>query len=678
MKKIICCLCLLSVLLCQPARAVNIPYRTYAMGSAGSLVETQTAYEPIRVLTRFGGEKLKTPNDLFYGPNGHLYIADSGNKRILEILPDGDAVRSYGNKKTLKEPTGVFVDAELNVYVADKGLRSVVVFSPEGDVIGSYGRPDHPMFGEKATFSPIKLVLDARGNMYILSQGNTNGVVQLSLASDGEFIGYFGANVSAVSFSTMIKRLIYHRSQLENINIVPVSLTNIAIDGEGMIYTVSAKEGKEFLRRLNVAGTNTLSPEWHTTSTKAVAVHPASGNIYTANINGEFMEFSAEGKLLFKFNAYDGGEPRNGTFRSVTAIAVDESYTLYALDEILGSVTIFKPTGFADYVHQALQYFQAGRYEESKEPWMNVLHMNSLFTCANVGLGDVLYRENDYQGALRYYRNGGDRQGYSDAYWQIRSDWLHRYLFIFIVAGAGLWIIERIVQIADRKRGILAPVHALSGRILRIPIVAQLKYSLYILRNPYDACYGIKREGKAGYLPAALILLLFFAGYVANKYCSGFLFSAAEEGLYELPFDACIVFGVFLLVVISLYLVSSIKEGEAHFRDLLISCAYSLLPMVFFYAARLVLTNVLTYNEQFFIALLSVVCFGWTALLAVLSVMFMNDYSFRKTLWVILLSLFNALVIAALLFVIYTLCVQLYGFLASIAGEVVYRFVRTN
>ncbi|MBQ4074328.1 MAG: hypothetical protein IJD39_03910 [Clostridia bacterium] len=664
------------LLLCSNAQAANIPYRTYAMGEDGTLVETQTAYEPVRVITRFGGEKLKTPQDIFWAANGHLYIADTGNKRILEVTASGDLIKEYGSKKTLKEPTGIFVDDELNIYVADKGNRKVIVFNPDGDVIKTYGRPDHPMYGEKATFTPVKLVLDSRGNMYILSQGNTNGVIQLSTASDGEFIGYFGANTSAVSFATKLKKLIYSDDQLNNINVIPVSLNNIAIDTDGMIYTVSAKEGTEFMRRLNVAGSNTIKPDWFTSSTKAVAVHSPSGSIYTANINGEFMEFNSEGSLLFKFNAYDSGDQRTGTFRSVTGMAVDNDYTLYVVDEIQASLTVFKPTGFADSVHQAFEYFQAGQYAQSKEPWQQVLQMNSLFTYANTGMGDVLYRENKYEEAMEYFYNGGNREGYSEAFWEVRADWLHRNLFYFIIAVAVLYLLIKVLGKVNQKHHFLAPVTGIIKKAGRIEILYQLKYSLYLMRNPFDACYGIKREGKASYRSAWIVLVIFFAAFVANKYLTGFLFSMRSEGVYELPLDAALVFGIFLLVVISLYLVCSIKDGEAHLRDIFIGCAYSLIPVIILFLIRLVLTNVLTYNEQFFITLASFVCYGFAVLLLVLSVMFLNDYSLKKTIGIIILSLFTALIITALLFVIYTLSVQLVNFISSIYGEVVYRFVR--
>ena len=77
MKKRIFCGILTLVLLLSciiPANAASeVPYVTWTMGTEG-VVETQTAYEPIRTMIRFGEETLKMPSDLRLGPDGNLYI----------------------------------------------------------------------------------------------------------------------------------------------------------------------------------------------------------------------------------------------------------------------------------------------------------------------------------------------------------------------------------------------------------------------------------------------------------------------------------------------------------------------------------------------------------------------------------------------------------------------------
>lgn len=662
------------LLACTLTAQAATPYRTFTLGVDGDLVETQTAYEPVRAMTRFGEETLKNPADLRMGPDGNLYIADTGNKRILVVTKEGEFVKEIGSKKTLKSPNGVFVANNLDVYVADENGRTVVVYNQDGEVIREIERPTHPLFGEGSPYKPTKLVLDKRGNLYIASTGSTNGIIQIS--PSGDFLGYYGANQSTVSFLTAIKKAIFSQEQLATMaGIVPTSVKNLTIDEKGMVYTVSQSNDTSTLRRLNVAGKDTLTPDWWYEMNTAVAVN-SSGSIFTANANGYLMEYTAEGDTLFIFGAFDYGDQRVGTFKSVTGLVADDDYTLYVLDEILGSIQVLRPTEFTDLVHSAFHLFQEGKYAESKEPWTEVLRMNSLFTYASTGLGEALYREGNFEEALEAYRNGGSLQGYSDAFWELRSDWLHKNLATILMAVVAVVIVWKIVKLINRKTGFLNPIGRGVAKVKGLKPIRQFSWCFMMLRNPYDCCYGIKREKRASCWSAVAVLLVFFVWFVVNKYFSGFLFRAVPEGYYELLNDFFTVFGVFLMLVICCYLVCTIQEGEATFKDIFIGSAYALAPMLFAMPIQLIMTNVLTFNEEFFITVVQVVAYGWTGILIVLMLMYLNDYSFWQTIKIIIMTLFTVLIAAALIFVVYVLISQLVDFIVSIYGEVVYRFVK--
>ena len=679
MKKRLSLLPLLAVLLllslCSTAFA-GMPYKTFTLGVNKEPVETQTAYEPVRSMTRFGDLTLSDPQDLRMGADGNLYIADTGNKRILVVSREGELIREIKDKKNFKTPSGVNVDAEGNIYVADESSRAVLVYSPEGELIRSWEKPTHPLFGETAPYKPRKVVIDKRGNLYICSKGNTNGIVQISPAGEGEFLGYYGANESSVTLLTAIKKAVFTDEQLSSMaGIVPISVENICIDEKGMVYAVSQTNDVRSLRRLNVAGRNTLTADYWTELTTAVAV-TEQGSIFTANANGRIVEYTSEGNMLFVFGAFDRGDQRVGTFKSVTGMVVDEEYRLYVLDSTLCSIQVLEPTEFTNLVHKAFTLFQDGKYAESKEPWAEVQRMNSLFTYANTGMGEALYREDEFAEALENFRNSGYKQGYSDAYWELRSNWLHANVGTILIALVALIAVTQIIKAVNRKTGFLNPVAQCRERIANTRFFSQTGWTFQMLKNPYDCCYGIKHEKRASCWSAVFILLVYFVLSVISKYFSGFLFKEVQEGQFEVLNDFITFFAAWLLLVICCYLVCTIKDGEARFRDLFIGSAYILAPMILFLPIRIVLTNVLTYNEAFFITLIDVVSYGWTGLLILLMIMYLNDYSFKRTLSIVILTLFTVLIMVALLFVVYVLITQLISFVTGVYGEVVYRFVR--
>jgi hypothetical protein len=63
----------------------------------------------------------------------------------------------------------------------------------------------------------------------------------------------------------------------------------------------------------------------------------------------------------------------------------------------------------------------------------------------------------------------------------------------------------------------------------------------------------------------------------------------------------------------------------------------------------------------------------WVAVLLFISIMEINNYNVKETIKIICLTLFTILIVCLLLFIFYVLWSQVFDFVQSIAGEVVYR-----
>lgn len=652
----------------------EVPYKTYMVDGYGRILETQTAYTPVQAITRVGEVSFETPRDLTISKEGLLYIADSSKKVILVSDKEGNLIQTIG-EGVLVSPTGVSVTKDNTIYVADQGAQKIFVFNKKGKLIKEYGRPDSPIYGEKQSFKPTKITVNNGGNMYVICEGNTNGIVQISPSNEGSFLGYFGTNYTFLNPLQMIQRIILNDAQRAKLlGNIPSTPTNFCIDDNGLIYTVTQGNKSYTLKKLNIAGTNLLGEDDYYADLPVAVTTGNYDNVFVADNDGYVYEYNSEGELLFVFGGRDDGRYRIGLCSKVEAIAVDEEDNIYLLDSDKRQIHIFRPTEFTDNLHNALYLYSKGRYTKSKEPLTEVLTMNSLFDYANKAMGRAYLQEENYEEALRYARLSKDYDGYSDAFWEIRNLWLQENLVTAFLLLVGIFVGIKILRMIQRKYHVFQPVLSKVHQVGQIKLVTQVRYGTYFMKHPIDGCYGVRKEGKNSYLCANLLLSAFVIIWIINKYYCGFLFRTVVEGRYNLVSDIGGILIVFFSIVICNYLVVTINEGEGSFRQVYCGFAYCFVPFLLLKPFVIIISNVITYNEQFIVKFLNLFIVAWMLVLLFVMIKEINNYSVLQTIKIILLTLFTLLIMALVVFIIYMLFTQVINFVVTLIREVVYRF----
>ena len=652
--------------------SADAPYKTYTVDGYGSVTETQTAYLPYETITKIGDETLVTPTDFTILNDGTMYILDSGNARVVVSDENADLVMTFG-EGTLVSPRGIYVTENRTCYVADRDAGAVFVFDETGSLIHTYTKPTEAMYGETQDFLPLKIVANDSGTMYVICESNTNGIVEISPVEDGTFLGYFGTNATNANLWTIIWRAVLTDAQRAKMQSnMPATPDNLAIDSKGIIYTVTRGEKEDTLKRLNIAGVNMIEPEEY--EDVPAAVTPGNhDNVFVASQQGFIYEYNNEGDLLFVFGGSDDGQQRIGLSTKVEAIQVGSDDKIFVLDSDKAQIQVYEPTEFTNYLHEALNLFANGRYEESKEPLSKVLSMNNLFDYANMAMGKALYKEEDYEGALKYAKLSKDMDGYSDAFWEIRNTWLKKHLSQVVVIILLIWLVITVIKRLDKKKGILKKPREALQRFRDKKLVSELNYMFYFMRHPIDGCYGIKREGRVSILSSNIILVTGIIFFVINKYFCGFITKTVREGQYDVLSDIGMIVIALVLVVSCNYLMCTINDGEGKFKAIYCSFIYSFGPYLVLTPFIFALSHVVTYNEEFFISFGTLCIIVWVAVLIVISIQEINNYTFKETVKIILLTLFTILIVCLLAFIIYVLWSQVFDFIQSLFGEVVYR-----
>lgn len=648
------------------------PYKTYTVDGYGYVQETQTAYLAYKTIVKFGTEFLSNPGDMSITEDGEIYVADSGNGRIVVGNMDGELIKIIG-EGTLVTPRGVFVTENKHVYVADRDAEAVFEFDENGNVLNKYTKPNSPLYGDNLSFLPIKIVVNDAGIMYVVCESNTNGIVEISPTDGGTFLGYFGTNFASVSLQTIIYRAILTDAQrAQMVSNIPSTPDNLAIDQKGLIYTVTRGDMENTLKRLNIAGTNLIEPDSYDEIPAAVAAGNHD-NVYVASQQGYIYEYNNEGELLYVFGGLDDGTQRVGLSTLVTSIQVDAQGRIYILDSDKCQIQVYEPSEFTNLLHEALYLYSKGRYTESKEPLTEVLEMNSMFDYANKAMGRAYFQEENYDMAIHYAKLAKDYEGYSDAFWEVRNQWLKRNIVTVLFVIVALYAAIKLIKYFDKKKQILAKPKALWERAKENRVVSNLLYAKYFMRHPFDGSYGIAREGRASFAAPSILLGIFALEYIINKYLCGFLQKTVMEGRYEIFSDIGIILVVAFALTACNYLVCTINEGEGTVKKIYTYFCYCLTPYIFLTPISFILSHVVTDNEQFLITLLQIVMIGWIIVLVILAIKEVNNYTGSETFKIICLTLFTILIMALLIFIIYVLWAQVFEFISAIVGEVVYR-----
>lgn len=659
----------------------GLPYKTYTYSSSTKeFIGTQDAYIPLSLTKNIGDITLSKPVDMTIDKDDYMYIVDETIPYVIRYGLEDQSLLRIG-EGLIQQPTGVHVDRFSNVYVTDKqgnvGYQFKFDLNYDINQAITYKRPENsPFFIEGDVFQPNKIVTDNGGLVYIVSAGNSNGVLRFS--NDGEFSSFFGANSVPNTFENMMKRIFMTRDQRINL-MKPNPVTNVAVDESGLI--IKTTKGQRGFVKLDLAGNPYMTSVWGFAEVEDVFVGPHK-TIFTVNGTtsatadsqggsnaGIITEYAPDGTVLFIF----GGRSLysvKGMLHAPTSIAVDSKNNIYVLDQTLQGLQMYIPTEFANLVHHAVDLYQDGQYEKSLPYWQEVLKMNGLFDLANKGIGDAYFTLQQYDKAMEAYMIARDTQMYSEAFWEVRNEALLSSGPTIVIVLLVLVVLTIINSFVNFTKYLFYPIKRLHRYLMNFKVYREIIYGFYVLRHPEDGFYGIKREQKSSNLTASILFILFFIAYMTWMYQTNFLFNNVIASEINFLQQVIAVFLPLALWVISNYLVSSIRDGEGKLSDVYQATAYILIPMIITLPLLTLISQVLTNQEAFIYDAIMFIGLFLSFVYLIFMVKEVHFYEMRSTIANILITIFTAIMILLFVLIIYLLLGEAFGFISDILREV--------
>ncbi len=168
-------------------------HRILHIASDGTLINQWGTFADILA----GDAPLGTFNEpwgVAVGPDGSVYVTDTWNHRVQKFTKDGKPIKTWGqygqpvaeipeSASFLWGPRGIAVDARGQVFVADTGNKRIVVFDKDGNYITEFGTAgfDPGQFDE-----PVGIAIAPSGTVYVTDTWNQR-VQAFTPDTTGEF-----------------------------------------------------------------------------------------------------------------------------------------------------------------------------------------------------------------------------------------------------------------------------------------------------------------------------------------------------------------------------------------------------------------------------------------------------------------------------------------------------------
>lgn len=468
------------------AQAVDDAYPstyTYNYDYWSDIRESPDAYRVADVI--YSGDlgldvAMKKPQSLFVR-NNDIYVADTGNNRILQIRRDGDnyALLRIIDKiqgsdvPTFNTPSDIFVDEQENIYIADTYNGRVVMVDKNLNFIKQFTKPTDATFDQSLSFLPSKLVVDVAGRVFLLATNVNKGLVKFE--ADTRFTGFVGANKVSYNIAEYVwKTYFMTKAQREQqASFVPTEYHNIYIDSESFIYatnTVFSEYDLRYdvakpIRRLNGIGNDILIKNdryppigelyWIEGSvqlgpSKLVDITVMENDIYVAvdQTRGRLFGYDSQGVMLWAFGTTGTSE---GAFNSAVSIE-HMGRDLFVLDQNGGTITALMPTEYGNLIYDATDAYLSGDYDGSAVIWEEVLKLNANYNLAFIGIGRALMRQERYEEAMDYFKMAHDRDNYGRAFRFYRKVWVEENVGWLIAVLAAVLLIPLVLRAIRKMR----------------------------------------------------------------------------------------------------------------------------------------------------------------------------------------------------------------------------------
>lgn len=742
MKKIKKSILLLLVFLFifQLSASAKSPYQSYVYDPRGfaNTAPDPFIYDKIIRLQDIENEEgksigdLNEPTDIFVSKDEKIYIADTGNQRVVVLNKDFTFFRiisDFVNDKTdlngdgtidvftdrLNDPTCTFIDERDNsIYICDmsgaieentdKKINTDLEKETGRDIIseGNSGRIIHldedgklirVIYGVTSDvlpnnyyFRPMKVVVDKAGRIFVISYLLNMGLMELT--TEGEFVQMLGAPTVAYNIFQLVERFFSTKAMKERMEaFVATEYNNINIDDQGFVYVtnsifdMSTYSSVDVVSKLNAKGKNVLKKPTFKPygDTEAGRLGTFKGPSRIIDIktfdNGTYAILDELRGRVFVYNDEGINLFVFGTKPDIS----DPDHTTYikgTMDQPVSMEWIGDSCLILDSESKSITVYKMTEYANliREATYLNALNQFD----KEEELWEKVFKLNNNSAAAKSsmgmvaYRNGE---------WKVAMNYFKEIFDTDNYSKAYKYqrqdYIGQYFNLGALILLILIALFIIIKKLFKkyVPPVKEnsfldrLKYSKMILFRPIHSYWFLIRENRATMGSATTIMLVAAFISMLQARFTGFIFSPNAEYV-NVPLEFMKIILPVLLFCVCNWSVTSLMNGEGNFRAIYISAGYALTPIIVLYPFSILLSNIMVKEEGDLYAVFITIALVWVLGLIFIGNMRIHDFSLGTTIVEMVITIIVMILVIFLGILFFALIQQMWDFATDIIEEI--------
>ena len=693
--KIFVVICTVLMIFTSTVSAVSIPSNNgYTYNSEQEVITAPVSHELIKSIsgTTLGVDSLNDISDIAVY-NDELYILEKKQGKIFVVDKKFTLLSVLGEGLNLNSPEGFYINSQGYIYIADTGNRRILKVNNNGELLKELLEPKQENSLSTVEFIPQKIVVDKGERLYIVVSDETNGIYQMDI--NGKFLGFFGSVPVVPSITELIWRFISTKEQKSRMKLfIPTEYSSIDIDKDGFIYTTVAtntdSEMRDYIkskgsdktlapiRRLNPKNIDVLirkgsippagdlieTVDWKADSGNAsrfIDISVSENGIYSAldSTRGRVFTYDKFGSLLYVFGNIGNKKDEFSKPTSLSWWGEDIAVVDYDRAEI----KVYSLTEYSRLINNAVYAQQSGDYDTSNNCWNKVLEKHSGSDLAYIGIGKNELRQGNYVKAMKLFKKADDTVDYSKAFKKYRqvigTKATGIAVCVIIIVIAAIFIIKKIVK--KHKK----------SEIKKNPVYEGVKYGFYIMRHPFDGFWDMQFENRGNLKSATIILVATVVLNLISTFATGYLFAPnKDDGLNIVIQGILAVLLPFGLWCVANWSVTSLMNGSGTFKYIYMYSCYALTPFLISTPLLTVLSNCLSLDEVALYSIVKTLFFIWVGFLLFVGTLVVHQYLAGRTIATIIVIIVAMGIIVFLFLLCVTIVQQMTDFIGLLGEEI--------